>query len=55
MSTACFVLGLEEGLALVKKYNAEAIFIDEQKQVTVTEGLKDIFEITNQEYQIKKE
>lgn len=54
LSTACFVLGLEEGLALVKKYNAEAIFIDEHKQVTVTEGLGDIFQITNQEYQLKK-
>lgn len=52
LSTACFVLGLEEGMALVKKYHAEAIFIDEQKKVTITEGLKDSFSITNEAYRL---
>lgn len=52
LSTACFVLGMEQGMALVKKYGAEAVFIDEGKQVTVTEGLKDIFEITDEEYRL---
>lgn len=52
LSTACFVLGLEEGMALAEKYHAEAIFIDEHKQVTITEGLKESFEITNDAYRL---
>lgn len=52
LSTACFVLGLEEGMALAEKYHAEAIFIDEHKQVTITKGLKESFEITNDAYRL---
>lgn len=43
LSTACFVLGYEKSLALLEKYNAEAVFIDFDNNVTVTDGLKDRF------------
>lgn len=43
LSTACFVLGYEDSLALLKKYNAEAIFIDQDNRIAVTDGLKDLF------------
>ena len=43
LSTACFVLGYEKSLDLLKYCNAEAIFIDEDNSVKVTEGLKDIY------------
>ncbi len=43
LSTACFVLGIKRSVPLLSEYNAEAIFVDTDKKVTVTEGLKDIF------------
>lgn len=43
LSTACFVLGLEEGMKLVETYQAEAIFVDKEKQVYCTDGMKELF------------
>lgn len=43
LSTACFSLGYEKSLALLEKYNAEAIFIDYDNNVTVTDGLKEMY------------
>lgn len=50
LSTACFVLGKERGQKLLETYGAEGIFIDQNKKVTVTKGLKDKFTILNKEY-----
>ena len=50
LSTACFVLGKEKAEKLLKKYNAEAIFVDEDKNVYVTAGLKDRFELMKDGY-----
>ena len=50
LSTACFVLGKERGQKLLETYGAEGIFIDQNKKVTVTKGLKDKFTILNEEY-----
>lgn len=50
LSTACFVLGKEKGEKLLETYGAEGIFVDQNKKVTVTEGLKDKFTILNEEY-----
>lgn len=50
LSTACFVLGKEKGEKLLESYGAEGIFIDQNKKVTVTKGLKDKFTILNEEY-----
>lgn len=43
LSTACFVLGLEEGMKLVEEYQAEAIFVDKEEQIYCTDGIKDAF------------
>ncbi|MCR5148132.1 MAG: FAD:protein FMN transferase [Eubacterium sp.] len=43
LSTACFVLGQEKAEELLKKYKAEAVFIDTNGKITVTDGLKDSF------------
>ncbi len=43
LSTACFVLGYEQSLKLLEKYDAEAIFIDEENNIIFTEGLKNKF------------
>lgn len=50
LSTACFVLGKEKGQKLLETYGAEGIFIDQNKKVTVTKGLKDKFTILNEKY-----
>ncbi|MDD6326843.1 MAG: FAD:protein FMN transferase [Lachnospiraceae bacterium] len=43
LSTACFVLGYEKSLPLLEQFQAEAVFINHDNQVTVTDGLKDIY------------
>ena len=43
LSTACFVLGKEKSMVLLEKYNAEAIFIDKDNHIFVTDGLKSMF------------
>ncbi len=50
LSTACFVLGKEKGIALTEEYGCEAVFIDENKTVTVTKGIHGIVEITDSSY-----
>lgn len=50
LSTACFVLGYEKSLPLLEKYNAQAIFVDSNKNVIITDGLKGDFTILNNDY-----
>ena len=47
LSTACFVLGSEEGQKLLKKYDAEALFIDHEGTITMTEGMQQYFHLSN--------
>lgn len=54
LSTACFVLGKEKGMELLKQYGAGGIFIDKENQVYVTGNLEDQFEILNAEYSLVK-
>ncbi|MDO4556601.1 MAG: FAD:protein FMN transferase, partial [Lachnospiraceae bacterium] len=55
LSTACFVAGLEKGIELADSYGVKAIFIDENKQVYVTEETKEILTILKKEYVLKNE
>lgn len=52
LSTACFVLGIEKSLPLLERYNAQAVFITEDKQIITTYGeLEDeTITVTNDEY-----
>ncbi len=52
LSTACFILGLESAAALLREYDSEAVFIDENNKVYLTDGLKNsgAFKITNNDY-----
>ncbi|MDO4168743.1 MAG: FAD:protein FMN transferase [Lachnospiraceae bacterium] len=53
LSTACFVIGMDKSQKLLKKYNAEAIFVDKDKNVYVTDGID--FELQNKkDYKIIK-
>ena len=47
LSTACFVLGVDEGAALLKEFSAEGIFITTDRKVFVTQGLHEHFAPTN--------
>lgn len=53
LSTACFVLGREKAEVLLKEYEAEGIFVDSDKNIYVTDGLKDRFELMADDYTLK--
>ena len=46
LSTACFILGEEEGLALAEEFEAEALFVLEDGRISMTEGMQQFFELT---------
>lgn len=54
LSTAAFVLGMEKGLDLIKKYGAEAIFATDDFKVYVTDGLKDKFVMCEKEASLER-
>lgn len=43
LSTACFVLGAQKGCALAESYGAEALFVTEEGEIVMTEGMKQYF------------
>lgn len=51
LSTSLFLLGIEKGLDLVNQTEGvEAVFIDKDKGVHLSQGLLDRFELRNEEY-----
>lgn len=54
LSTACFVLGLEDGMAYAKEKGVEAIFVTRNKEVYITDGLNKTFRIQADGYTIVK-
>lgn len=54
LSTACFVLGLEDGMAYAQKKGVDAIFVTEDKKVYITDGLKKNFHIKSKNYKVVK-
>ncbi len=54
LSTALFVLGLEDGYEFYKsgKYEFEAMFITDNGEIYLTDGIKDGFEITSPDYKV---
>ena len=55
LSTACFILGQEKSQALLEKYNAEALFVDEDHHVTMTDGMKDRFRLLKDSYTVEEQ
>lgn len=45
LSTACFILGYEKSLPVLKQFGAEAIFIDHNNNVVCTEGVEKQFHL----------
>ncbi len=54
LSTACFVLGYRGSQELLKQYNAEAVFIFNDKTIAVTDGLKNNFELTDNSFKTEQ-
>lgn len=52
LSTACFVMGLDDGMKYAKKKGVEAVFITEDKEVYITSGIKKSFNVKNDSYKI---
>lgn len=48
LSTACFVLGIEDGMKLAGQYGAEALFVDKQGEIRMTEGMEQYFHLSNE-------
>lgn len=49
LSTAVFVMGAEEGCRIAKRLHLQAIFVTNNHQVLITEGLTDIFHLSQSE------
>lgn len=54
LSTACFVMGLEKGMAYAEEKGVEAVFVTADKEVYVTKGIKKNFNIQADDYELKK-
>ncbi len=50
LSTACFVLGRDKGLALAASMGYEAIFVADDRSVTITDGLRTNFALTDDRF-----
>lgn len=53
LSTACFVLGLEDSLPLLEEFGAQAIFIDEEHHITATAGFSERFQLEDSGYTLE--
>lgn len=54
LSTACFVLGLEKSLPLLEKFDAGAVFVTTEKQIYVTENLREAFALSAEGYALEE-
>lgn len=52
LSTACFVLGTENSREILSKYNSQAIFVFENGDIIITDGLAESFELRSDSYRI---
>ena len=49
-----FLLGMDDALKLLEKYNADAVFVDEDKNIYLTSGMKERFELMKNTYTVKE-
>ena len=52
LSTLCMLMDKDKAMKTIQEYGAEAVIIDEDKNVYVSEGLKDRFTITAEDYKL---
>lgn len=53
LSTACFVSGYRASLDLLKQYDAEAVFVFDNNTVSITDGIKNDFKLTSNDYTVE--
>lgn len=53
LSTACFIVGYDRAVTLLEKYGADAVFVFDNGDVRVTDGLKNSFTLKNSDYSLK--
>lgn len=54
LSTACFILGYENSISLLEKYDAQGVFIDKDLNVYVTKGIQNRISITEPNFKLVK-
>lgn len=54
MSTACFVMGLSDGMAYAEEKNVEAIFVTTDKKIYITDGIRKKFVLKADGYSLVK-
>lgn len=54
MSTACFVMGLDDGMKYAKEKNVDAIFVTSDKKIYTTDNIKKKFQIKADGYSFGK-
>ena len=54
LSTACFVMGYKSSLGILSQYNAEAVYVFSDGTYAVTDGLSDVFTLTDSSFKVKK-
>lgn len=56
LSTSLFLFGIEDGLRYVNEQEGvEAVFIDKNHKVFLSNGLKETFKLTNEDYEIENQ
>ena len=53
LSTACLIAGEKEAEVFLREYDAEAIYVYNDHSIHVTDGLKELFTLTDKEYHIE--
>lgn len=54
LSTVCYIVGYRKSIEILKKYDAEAVFIFNNNAVKVTDGLSGKFTVTDDSYTLDK-
>lgn len=54
LSTVCYIVGYRKSIEILKKYDAEAVFIFNNNAVKVTDGISDKFTVTDDGYTLDK-
>lgn len=56
LSTTLFLLGIDKGMAFIDQLeDVEAVFVDKDRGVHLSKGLKNRFELSNEEYHLVKD
>ena len=50
LSTVCFINGWENSLGILNEYNAQAVFVYNDKTVKATDGIRQSLEITDSSF-----